>query len=60
MLRNVLLLAGTAGGAAVGFWVVDSFRDDARKQKGEFVERIIREEQEKKRQAEASGARDRK
>ena len=42
--RNMLVLAFTAGGAAVGFRVVDGYRGDARREQMAFVQKIIDEE----------------
>lgn len=42
--RNTLLLAGAAGGAALGFRTVEGHRVEAARQKREMVTRVIEEE----------------
>jgi hypothetical protein len=44
MRKGLFLMACTAGGAALGFRVVDSYREEARTEKQRVVQRIIEEE----------------
>ncbi len=47
MSRNLLVLLFTAAGAALGFRVVESYREDARKRRSEMIEQIVEEEKAK-------------
>jgi hypothetical protein len=42
--KGLVLMALTAGGALLGFRVVDGHREDARKEKERIVQRVIDEE----------------